>query len=351
MKKNIRILFSIIILFCVFVAVPTGRVQAASVHILAKEDGIVREDGKLRLYKNGKKVKNKWGNSGTKKYYFGANGNAVTGIYVIKGKFFVFNSKSAVYNEEKTKKIRSIAKYEKSFTALKKQLGKPKKTEYLDGSCYGDGKDGILTYKNFTVYTFLPKQGEELFMGVESLGSMSVKGISGAWEVKSIAGFSESKLKAVTDLNGRVEKIVNKKTKKEWSPKKKLKRLFGYIEKKYDYARKIGFTAYSGWEKNYAEEMFKEKKGSCYHYAAAYAFLAKKATGLDVRIGLGKTNGFSGNLQPHAWVEVKYNSKWYICDTNMDKYAEKSSGKYFFKSRKKLESVYDGYKDVQYINI
>ena len=55
--------------------------------------------------------------------------------------------------------------------------------------------------------------------------------------------------------------------------------------------------------------MYTEKKGSCYHFAAAYAFLAEKATGYKVRIGVGKTNGFSGDLQNHAWTEVKINSK------------------------------------------
>ncbi len=94
--------------------------------------------------------------------------------------------------------------------------------------------------------------------------------------------------------------------------------------------------------------MYTEKKGSCYHFAAAYAFLAEKATGYKVRIGVGKTNGFSGDLQNHAWTEVKINSKWYICDTNMDKYAENSSGKYFLKSRNKLKKVYNNYKDVKY---
>lgn len=349
MKKNSGILYQAIILIFIFIMAPVGRVQAADIHTLEKEkDGVVEENGKLRFYKNGRKMKNKWGSSGKKKYYFGANGNAVTGVCVIKGKFFVFNSETAVYNEDKTKNIRSIAKYGKSFTALKKQLGKPKKTEYLEGSCYGDGKDGILTYKNFTVFTFLPRQGEEIFMGAQSIDTQG--GLYYAYTYGTQV-FYRRGLSSGTDLNKRIGKIVNKKTKKEWDQKKKLRRLFRYVEKKYDYVRKIGFSANNGWEKAYTEEMLRDKQGSCYHYAALFAFLAKSATGLEVRIGLGKTNGFSGNLQPHAWVEVKYNSKWYILDPNMDKYAANSSGKYFFKSRKKLKSVYDGYKNSEYFEI
>ena len=152
-------------------------------------------------------------------------------------------------------------------------------------------------------------------------------------------------------LEQTVTKIVNQKVKKSDGGKSKLKKLFVYVQKNYDYGRKVGFKTYSGWEKDYAAEMFSAKKGSCYHYAAAYAFLAKKATGYSVRVGVGKTNGFSGKLQPHAWVEVKISSRWYICDPNMDKYAAGSSRKYFLKNRNGLKSTYNNFKDTKYVNV
>ena len=150
------------------------------------------------------------------------------------------------------------------------------------------------------------------------------------------------------NLKAQAEKIVSKKVNSSDSAKMKLKKLFKYAENTYDYKRVMGFDTYNGWEKDYALETYSDKKGSCYHFAAAYAFLAKKATGYKVRIGVGKTNGFSGALQGHAWTEIKIDSKWYICDTNMDKYAEKSSGKYFLKRRKNLKKVYDDFNDVEY---
>lgn len=165
-----------------------------------------------------------------------------------------------------------------------------------------------------------------------------------------MAGISV-KASASTTLLGQTEKIVNKKVKQTDSEKKKLKKLFNFVEKNYDYKRTMDFVPYSGWEKNYASEMYSEKKGSCYHFAAAYAFLAKKATGCNVRIGIGKTSGFSETLQDHAWVEVNINSKLYICDPNMDKYAENSSGKYFLKKRDKLKNVYNNFKNVQYFTV
>ena len=80
-------------------------------------------------------------------------------------------------------------------------------------------------------------------------------------------------------------------------------------------------------------------------------FFTKKATGYKVRIVIGKTNGFSGALQEHAWTEINIDSKWYICDSNMDKYAENSSGKYFLKKKSKLKNIYNNYKSVQYCTV
>lgn len=100
-----------------------------------------------------------------KKYYFDKTGAAVTGITVIKEKFYCFYA-SGAYNKNKTQKIRKTAKYEKPFADLKKYIGKPQKAKYY-ASCYGKGKDGILTYDAFTVYTFKPDRGAEIFMGAE----------------------------------------------------------------------------------------------------------------------------------------------------------------------------------------
>lgn len=101
-----------------------------------------------------------------KTYYFYENGEAATGIVVLKEKFYCFNS-GGKYNAAKTKKIRQAAKYEKPFAPLKKLIGNPKKSEYYSGSCYGKGKDGVLAYDGYTVYTFKPDSGAEIFIGVE----------------------------------------------------------------------------------------------------------------------------------------------------------------------------------------
>ncbi len=153
-------------------------------------------------------------------------------------------------------------------------------------------------------------------------------------------------------LKSQVNRIVKKQVKTKDSKKKKLKKLFKYTEKTYKYGRSYDFKAKKGWEKTYALEMYRKKKGSCYHFAAAYAFLAKKATNYTVRIGVGKTNGFNPEItQAHAWVEIKIKGKWYICDPNMDKFAEDSSGKYFLKERSKQKKVYNKFKKVKYYTV
>lgn len=146
-----------------------------------------------------------------------------------------------------------------------------------------------------------------------------------------------------------VEKIVKKQTKKVKKENAKLKKLFQYEVKNYNYQRVIGFQPVKGWEKKYAKEMIAAKKGSCYHYAALYAFLAKKSCKYPVRIVIGTTNGFRKTVwQPHAWCEVKIKGVWYVCDPNLDKYAAGGKGKYFMKKASKLKSVY---KKSKYVNV
>lgn len=170
-----------------------------------------------------------------------------------------------------------------------------------------------------------------------------------------LAGFTETaqaaKKSVAEKLDEKAAAIIEKNTDEEDTDKEKLNKLFGYVEDECGYERKVGFEDYSGWEKDYAYEMLKKKKGSCYHFAAAYAYLAAKATDYKVRIGVGQTNGFSGELQPHAWVEVKIKSTWYVCDPNMDKFAEDSSGKYYLKKRSKLKKTYNSYKDAKYVTV
>ncbi|MDY4578568.1 MAG: transglutaminase domain-containing protein, partial [Anaerobutyricum hallii] len=78
-----------------------------------------------------------------------------------------------------------------------------------------------------------------------------------------------------TTLEKKVESIVKAKVKTGSSKQAALKTLFQYVEKTYNYKRVVGFKDTAGWEKTYALSMIKSKAGSCYHFAALYAFLTK----------------------------------------------------------------------------
>lgn len=122
-------------------------------------------DGEVKRYYADPEGKALSGWSQDKTYYFDKTGEMVTGAIVLKEKFYFFNA-SGRYNKDKTQKIRKAAKYEKPFADLLKYIGKPKKAKYYT-SCYGKGKDGILTYDGYKVYTFKPDSGAEIFMGAE----------------------------------------------------------------------------------------------------------------------------------------------------------------------------------------
>lgn len=142
----------------------------------------------------------------------------------------------------------------------------------------------------------------------------------------SAAGIS---IENVSEVETKANKIVKKQVKSKDSKKTKIKKLFKYAVKTYNYGNKKVDTNTKNWQKKAATQMYSSKSGSCYHYAAAYAYLVKAATNYPVRVAVGKTNGFFKNVwQDHAWVEVKINKKWYICDPNMDKYGASPKGKY-----------------------
>lgn len=160
-KRMLSAFLALVVMIGVFAVPVHGKaVKASGVEKITFE----KRDGKKYGTDEDGNPLSGW--SKDKKYYFYKDGEVATGIVVIKEKFYSFTA-SGKYNDAKTKKIRGAAKYEKPFAPLRKLIGKPKKAKYYKRSCYGKGKDGILTYDGFTVYTFKPDKGAEIFMGVE----------------------------------------------------------------------------------------------------------------------------------------------------------------------------------------
>lgn len=138
--------------------------------------------------------------------------------------------------------------------------------------------------------------------------------------------------------------VKNSRVTKSNSKKAALKKVFNYTAK-FQYGRAtMGFKPEKtkNWERDFAKAMLKTKRGSCYHSAAAFAYLAKKVTGYQVRIGYGQAKAFSQKYQAHAWVEIKIGKTWYTYDPNAA--AMKSSvlkGKWYQQKRTAMRRVYN----------
>ncbi len=131
---------------------------------------LLKVKGGYSCYSDGRKVKNRWITAGAGRYYFDKKGLALTGIHVVDGQFYAFNSKGAL-NAAKTKKLQKAASYEKEIDALERLLGEPLERNYYGGSCYlyeGEpGEDGEWAYPDYTVGTFRTDSGMEIFMWAE----------------------------------------------------------------------------------------------------------------------------------------------------------------------------------------
>lgn len=146
----------------------------------------------------------------------------------------------------------------------------------------------------------------------------------------------DAKLLSAMDKVIKAQKITD-----STDDKTALKKLALYAQKTYKYKRVMGFhpsTAKKGWEDKFAKEMIIGKKGSCFHDAAAYAFFAKRATGLPVRICLGTSNAFNAKKwQEHGWVEIKIGKTWYTYDTNAARNSKLRKGKWLYQKRSAME--------------
>lgn len=130
--------------------------SAISKKVSAHYSGPYKYKGTYYIFKNGK-IANGNGKRALKikgkVYGVSASGKALKGTYVIKNKFFSFK-KNGLKNAKKTSKLRKAGKEGANYKDFVKVAGKPLKTKYVSGSCYGNGDDGISTYKNFYLYTF-----------------------------------------------------------------------------------------------------------------------------------------------------------------------------------------------------
>lgn len=111
--------------------------------------------------------------------------------------------------------------------------------------------------------------------------------------------------------------FVRKHTKSDWSKSKKLETCYNYFWKHYTYERFYDKPSAKKMSK-YANYMFSKKRGNCFRYGAAFAYIAR-VIGCDSRVATGKISSTHGGMTPHGWAEIKKDGKWYICDANMQR--------------------------------
>ncbi|MCD7745872.1 MAG: hypothetical protein LUI13_11455 [Lachnospiraceae bacterium] len=90
---------------------------------------------------------------------------------------------------------------------------------------------------------------------------------------------------------------------------------------------------------SFAEQLFANKTGNCYRYAAGFACIAA-VLGYDVRVNVGQITARSGGLTPHGWTEVCVDGVWYLCDPDMQAFNANYSGQYYMTSASAIGLTY-----------
>ena len=198
-------------------------------------------------------------------------------------------------------------------TVIKETSGSNKgKYVYIKNGLFKK-KSGFLTVENNSYY---------FSKGIAQSGIKKIDGKKYFFSTKNMKlvknkEFTYKKVKYIANANGvihqkakafvKAESMVKKLTNKKDSDITKLYKCYKWSATRCSYAYKKGYSNPTGkkWVNNYALNMFRTRRGRCYSFAAAFAVMAREIGYDDVKVVVGKCNGFGGSYIPHAWVEVK----------------------------------------------
>lgn len=99
------------------------------------------------------------------------------------------------------------------------------------------------------------------------------------------------------------------------SPQERLKSCFWTLCNHYPYQRIMGDVPSAGKVPSYAAYMFQNKRGNCYRYGSAMAYIAR-VLGYESRVVAGGVSS-STYFSPHGWCEVKMDGKWKMYDCSI----------------------------------
>ena len=119
--------------------------------------------------------------------------------------------------------------------------------------------------------------------------------------------------------------FVTKYSSPKLSSQKRLKKCFQALLK-YPYQRMTDGEPSARKIASCANYMFSSKKGNCYRYASAMAYIGR-VLGYDTRVAVGAVTarGPKAPLSPHGWCEVKIGNTWKMIDCSMQRANMKKS--------------------------
>lgn len=117
------------------------------------------------------------------------------------------------------------------------------------------------------------------------------------------------------DLDARLREIVKSKTNSGMTQEQKLRALYVYTRDSFTYLRRpaYAFGVLDFMQKD-ALDMLETGYGNCYSYASVFWYLARWI-GYDAKIYSGTVGS---NKRPHSWVEINFDGKDYIFDTELE---------------------------------
>lgn len=119
--------------------------------------------------------------------------------------------------------------------------------------------------------------------------------------------------------------FVTKYSSPKLSNQKRLKKCFQALLK-YPYHRMTDGEPSARKIASCANYMFSAKRGNCYRYASAMAYIGR-VLGYDTRVAVGAVTarGPKAPLSPHGWCEVKIGNTWKMIDCSMQRVNMKKS--------------------------
>lgn len=184
---------------------------------------------------------------------------------------------------------------------------------YADNDSLRDAQE-VTVKKASTTFALITglESGAEYYVQVRAYKRVKGKTYYGDW----------SKTKAVLtglnsgdeELDAIVAQLLSTKKLKSGSPDKRLQACFNYVVKM-KYIRNDA-TPRGDWSVPFAKEMYNNKGGNCYRYAALLCWLAR-GLGYDATAVKGAVLLNTRGRAPHGWVEISKDGKTYVCDPEM----------------------------------